>query len=278
MYSFVNRNFIDFCLCRADFIHSRLMILYTNADTFLNKQIELRLIIEASCHDVVVITEVLSKKSRFCVNKSVVYLDGYQLLFNCDYYEASRGILHYVRSYISVTIDTNLTCGGFHESMRFRISLMKGDSLLLGCIYTSPSSSASSNDNLIDLLSNVGEDKASHRFIIGDLNWRKIQWNDGCGFLPDTCSIDDQEQRFMRCVDDNFLPKYVNFPTRLRGCDQQSLLDLAFTNESYMVGKVEALCPLGPMVTFHLILHFYFTQKAISTALLLITLRVTLLH
>ena len=122
---------------------------------------------------------------------------------------------------------------------------MKGYCFLLGCIHRSSSSSASNNDNLIDLLNNVGEDKASHKVIIGDFIWRRIQWNDGCGFLPDTCSIDNQEQRFLSCVDDIFLIQHVSFPTRLRGCDQQSLLDLVFTNESNMVGKVEALCPLG---------------------------------
>ena len=46
---------------------------------------------------------------------------------------------------------------------------MKGDSLLLGRIYRSPSSSASSNVYLIDLLNNVGEDKASNKAIIGTL-------------------------------------------------------------------------------------------------------------
>ena len=157
----------------------------------------------------------------------------------------------YVRSYISAIIDNNLTCGGFHESLWLRISLMKGDSLLLGCIYRSPSLSASNNDNLIDLLNNVGEDTASHKVIIGDFNWRRIQWNDGCGFLQDACSIDNQEQRFLGCVDDSFLIQHVNFPTRLRCCDQQSLLDLVFTNESNMVDKVEALYPLGPVITFH---------------------------
>ena len=120
---------------------------------------------------------------------------------------------------------------------------MKGNSLLLGCIYRNPSSSASNNDNLIDLLNNVGENKASHKVIIGDINWRRIQCNDGCDFLPDTCLIDNQVQHFLRCVDDSFLIQHVNIPTKLRGCDQQSLLDLVFTNESNMVDKVEALCP-----------------------------------
>ena len=196
VYSFVNSNVKDFNLYVANFIHSHLTFSYTNADTLLNKLNELRLIIEASCRDVVVMTEILPKNYRFRLSKSVFYLEGYQLFWNSDFYEASRDISIYVRSYLSTTTDTNLTCGGYPESLWLRISLMKGDSLLLGCIYRSPSSSSSNNDNLIDLLNNVGEDKAIHKAILGDFNWRRIQWKDGCGFLPDTCSIDDQEQRF----------------------------------------------------------------------------------
>ena len=71
VYSFVNRNFMYLDLCHADFIHSCLNIFYTNANTFLNKLNEIRLIIWVSCHDVVVITEVLSKNSHIGVSKSV---------------------------------------------------------------------------------------------------------------------------------------------------------------------------------------------------------------
>ena len=55
MYSCVNIHFKDIDLSRADSIHSRLKNFYTNADTLLNKQTKLRLIIEAYCYDVVVI-------------------------------------------------------------------------------------------------------------------------------------------------------------------------------------------------------------------------------
>ena len=51
---------------------------------------------------------------------------------------------------------------------------MIGKSHLLGGIYRCPSSSVSNNDNLIDSLNNVGENKASHNVIIGDFNWRRI--------------------------------------------------------------------------------------------------------
>ena len=105
VYSFVNSNFMILIYV--------LEIFYTNADTLLNKLNELRLIIEASCRGVVVVTEVLPKNSRFCVGKSAFYLDGYRLFWNSDFYDASKGISIYVGSYVSATIDTNLTCGGF---------------------------------------------------------------------------------------------------------------------------------------------------------------------
>ena len=56
LYSLINSNFEDFSLCRADFMQSRLKIFYTNADALLNMLNELRLILEVSCHHVVVIT------------------------------------------------------------------------------------------------------------------------------------------------------------------------------------------------------------------------------
>ena len=97
VYSFVNGSFRHFNSYRADFIYSCLKIFCTNADALLDKLNELRLIIEASCHDVP-ISEVLPKNSRLGVSKSVFHLDGYQLPWNSDCYEASRRISIYVRS------------------------------------------------------------------------------------------------------------------------------------------------------------------------------------
>ena len=174
------------------------MIFYKNTYTLLSELNTIQLIVDDSCYDVVVLSEVLLKNSHFGVSKPVFYLAGCQLFWNSDFYGASRVISIYVGSYLSATIDTNLTCGGFHEYLWLHLNLMKGDSLLLGCVYRSPSSSASNSDNLIDLLRNVADDKTSHKVILGHVNWRRIQWNDGSGFLPATCSIDNQQQKHPR--------------------------------------------------------------------------------
>ena len=101
------------------------------------------------------------------------YLADYQLFWNSDLYEVSSGVSIYVRFYRSATIDTSLTCGGFHESLWLYISLTKRDSLLLGCIYRSPSSSTSNHDNLIALSNNAGENMASHKVALGDFTWKR---------------------------------------------------------------------------------------------------------
>ena len=96
------------------------------------------------------------------------------VVWNYDCSEASRCISIYVRSYLSATIDTNLTCGDFHESVALHKS-HKRRQPTAGLYLQSPSSSTTNNGNLIDLLNNAGEDKASHRGILGEFNWRKIQ-------------------------------------------------------------------------------------------------------
>ena len=70
LFSFVNIDFMDLDLCRVDFMHSHLKLLYANADILSNRPNELRLIIEASYQ------EVLSINTCFVVSKSV-FLSGW---------------------------------------------------------------------------------------------------------------------------------------------------------------------------------------------------------
>ena len=110
-------------------LYSHSKILYANAAALSNKLVELQLIIEFSCHDIAVMTEVLPKNSHFYVCKSVFYLADCQLFWNCDFYEASRGVSIHVMSYNSATIGSNINCAGFDESLWLHISHLKGGSL-----------------------------------------------------------------------------------------------------------------------------------------------------
>ena len=49
----------------------------------------------------------------------------------------------------------------------------------------------------------------------------------------------------MSCTFDNFLVQHVDEPTRSRGSDVPSILDLIFTNEEGMIDEIRYASPLG---------------------------------
>ena len=53
------------------------------------------------------------------------------------------------------------------------------------------------------------------------------------------------EEKFLQCCQDTFLYQHVKQPTRARGQDEPSLIDLVFTNEENMISQIEHLNPLG---------------------------------
>ena len=65
----------------------------------------------------------------------------------------------------------------FKEQLWMEIKLMNQDHLLLGCIYHSPSADrASSTTDLCNLLKSVIMSKPSHLLIVGDFNYKEINW------------------------------------------------------------------------------------------------------
>ena len=51
--------------------------------------------------------------------------------------------------------------------------------------------------------------------------------------------------KFLDCIQDNYLVQHVDEPTRWRGADQPSLIDLVITNEENMISNLEYHAPLG---------------------------------
>ena len=78
----------------------------------------------------------------------------------------------------------------------------------------------------------------SHLPICGDFNYPKIDWTqeyaaDNSGITP-----------FLDTIQNNYLTQYVLQPTRYRGRDEPSLIDLAFTNENRMMNEIIHDAPL----------------------------------
>ena len=107
-------------------------------------------------------------------------------------------------------------------------------------MYRSGSQSEESNRDTNKLL--LDQAKCStHLNVCGDFNYKNINWQ----LL--SCNLDEQsnEQKFLNAVQDGFLHQHVNEPTRSRGSDEPTLLDLVFTNEDAMIDEIEHHAPLG---------------------------------
>ena len=116
--------------------------------------------------------------------------------------------------------------------------------LLFCCCYRSPTTTISSdlnNQNLNLLLQNISKKSYTHRCIVGDFNFRQINWRS----LTTHCGQGSTESKFIEAVHDSFLFQHVTEVTRSRGNDNPSLIDLIFTDEEMQVSGIQYHSPLG---------------------------------
>eukprot|EP00111_Clytia_hemisphaerica_P015044 TCONS_00044288-protein len=127
----------------------------------------------------------------------------------------------------------------FEETCIIEIRLAKKDKLVFACIYRSPTKQANSHENnsmLNSLLKSLSQDKRySHKCIVGDFNLPTIDWENWT-----TPHIEDsKEEKFLDALRDSFLYQYVKEPTRCRGTDDPSLVDLILTSEYNQVNNLK---------------------------------------
>ncbi len=126
------------------------------------------------------------------------------------------------------------------------------DELLIGNIYRSSASDNNNNKELCDLLKSVVNKTKSHVLLMGDFNFKEINWS------TNTTSGNETHPAtlFRENTRDCFLSQHVTQPTRYRENDTPSLLDLILTNEENMVDNLGYMPGLGK--SDHLILSFDF--------------------
>ena len=81
-----------------------------------------------------------------------------------------------------------------------------------------------------------------HLLIYGDFNFPEINWK--------SCLLkgsDDSLPGFFYATQDLFL-KHVDFNKRFREGNEQSILDLIFTNEDCMIENLKSIAPLGKVI------------------------------
>ena len=225
---------------------------YTNADSLLNKLPELKIrIIELNYPEIICITEVKPKNSRFTIDEVEISLPGYNLYILENFNTQGRGVVIYTHSSISATsysIDTST----FEEVVCINIKLLNSATLLLACVYRSPNSSTINNHNLLDFINNICKINPVYYIFIGDFNIPGIDWNSWSCNGED--SFNNYKSAFLNCLRDNFLYQHVDKTTRGRLGQTSNILDLIISNNNEIVNNICYSSPLGK--SDHCVLHF----------------------
>ena len=221
-------------------------VLFTNADQFTHakkNELQQRIITEKPM--IIAVSEVKIKNGKE-MTETDYNIEGYTI--NPVNLETSsnigRGIIIYThnsleKSTIQIKMDSK-----FNEACILEIRLRGGDTLIFGCIYRSPTptqDSAVNNENLNRLLKTICTKSHSHVCLVGDFNYKDVNWKSW------TTSHDEEskEAKFLETIKDCFLFQHIEKPTRVRGNDEPSLIDLLLTNEELQVSDIVHHAPLG---------------------------------
>lgn len=229
-------------------------ILYTNADQLANKLTELKSRAEIEKPHIIIITEVNYKRN---IHPDIVIfnLSGYEI-YHQNVSSQGRGILIYVHQSIQDTTEISAKTE-FSEHKLLSVKVDKNTEVLIAAIYRSDSGTSQNNTNLLSLLKEIDQMKQSHKLVVGDFNYKQIDWDAWSTPKNDT----SEEQLFINCIQDLYWYQHISKPTRYRKGEEPSTLDLVFTNEEAMIQQISHQSPLGKSDHSVLLLKFLIKQN-----------------
>ena len=150
--------------------------------------------------------------------------------------DKGRGMLLFLRDDLDYRpIDTS---NKIDELLYVSIKLQM-ETLFLASVYRSPNSSTKNNTTINDFIRQKSQ--RSIFLMIGDLNLPKIDWESNTS----NTVVGSKENNFLNALTDSYLTQHTNRPTRIRGDDKPSLVDLVISETSTPVEEMEHLPPLG---------------------------------
>ena len=214
--------------------------LYTNADQLVNKLDDLLLIIAQESPELIAITEVIPKAQVHPLGKATLSIPGYELFTNFDpeqpIVERKRGVAIYVTSSLEVS-EFEVHCREI-EHIWLKVTLGHNESLLVGCVYRSPSSDLRNSTNELCQTFRMVTGLAPPRLVVmGDFNYRDIDWNNW--HVPSANIINKPQTDFITTLQECFLHQHVTEPTRHRPNQAPSLLDLIISNEEDLISNLQ---------------------------------------
>ena len=135
------------------------------------------------------------------------------------------------------------------------LQLSGRDKCLMVVLYRPPNSSQDNDENIISLLRYITSMRYSHYLIMGDFNVPTI--------LSSCITGPPFKSKLLDLFNVAPLYNHINRPTRYRGLDNPSVLDLVLTNEELMIESVVYNTPLGS--SDHIILTFDYICYALVT-------------
>ena len=216
-------------------IKNRINIWTTNADVLTNEKIlELKTRLQEEQPHIIAITEVRPKNWKHEISLAQYKLPGYNMEgINLDE-DVGRGMLIYIKDTMRYNM-LDLQNIVFNEAIACEIQLQGKNTLIFCSVYRSPNSTEENDIGLHNLLYTLSTQAQGNLVITGDFNYPNIDW-DLYRNLNDTM---DKEFRFLEIVKDCFLFQHVNKPTRGRGTNIPSILDLVLTDEENLLDTLE---------------------------------------
>ena len=221
-------------------------ILYTNADGIIGKADELKERIMEAKVDIVAITET---KLNEDIASATVFPTGYVVIRKERVGRGGGGVAMLIKERLKFE-EVNLSVNNnFQEFLVGTVNTGKS-SLVVAVIYNPPRNEHSpeeyevSNTGTIEVINKVvqlAQERNSRLIVLGDFNHKEIDWVS----LDAHGDEGSWRSKFLDCIQENFLHQHVLEPTRARGDDTPSVLDLVFTHSSLDIDKIEYRTPVG---------------------------------
>ena len=216
---------------------------YINARSIVNKLDEFELYIDEEKPDIIGITETWLTSD---IENSELDTDDYTV-FRRDRQHSNKtrggGVLLLVKNSLVAVPREDIFSTSFPESVWCNIGSGK-DKLLVGVCYRPPDSSVADDEALFSLVTRVSKERT---LIIGDFNFPDIHWIDETKL--------DESNKFVKCINDNFLHQKVHDATR-----GENVLDLILVTDESMIREVNVGEPFG--TSDHNIVRFELISSA----------------
>ena len=186
------------------------------------------------------VSEVKPKNFKRTLTEIEYKMEGYQHECHNIDKDIGRGLCTYFRDGVQYK-EADLK-SSFNEYYAVEIDINDNQKLLAVNIYRSGSSSKENSLLLNDLIRTISRLKKYHFVIIaGDVNYKMIDW----GRYFCRSNEESNDFLFLEAVKDGFFNQHTRGPTRGRGNDDPSHLDVLLTNSDDTIEALEVDAPLG---------------------------------